>query len=144
MICMMNRIEGTEEVSDEAKFEAVLQAVKRGEKEAKTQLAWFKLSGRGGCEVDEEGAFDLLEERVKADDAEALWMLGLCYEYGMGTRQDWKQAGELYAQSSARGSVIGGFLSRRSSIGSGKIEGICLFFFFYHKEVEISFLHGNE
>ena len=59
-------------------YKEVLSAVERGEESAKTRLAWYKLSGMGGAKVGVDGAVNLLEERVKEKDGEAMWMLGLC------------------------------------------------------------------
>ena len=72
----------------EEEYKEVLSAVERGEESAKTKLAWHKLSGMGGAKVDVDGAVKLLEERVKEKDGEAMWMLGLCKEYGRGIDQD--------------------------------------------------------
>ena len=93
-------------------IKAVLEAVEGGDHKAKTKLAWYKLSGCEGAEVDEDGAVKLLEERVKDKDAEAMWMLGLCYEYGRGYEQDLIRAEELYGQSCDGGSEMGKFLSK--------------------------------
>ena len=86
---------------------------------AKTKLALYKLSGRGGAEIDKEGAIALLEERVKDKDVEAMWMLGLCYEYGICCEQDLERAEKFYDDSSAGESVIGKFLSEvdKNSVG---------------------------
>ena len=92
------------------KYEEVLSAVESGDNKAKTNLAWYKLSGYGGVEIDEDYAVALLEERVKDKEAEAMWMLGLCYEYGMGCEQDLEKAELLYKQSNDSGSMIGKFL----------------------------------
>ena len=66
-------------------------------------------SGLGGVDVDEDGAVALLEERVKEGDTDAMWMLGLCYEFGIGIEQDIEQAEKLYQQSSDGGNEIGKF-----------------------------------
>ena len=88
--------------SEELEYKDTLQAVERGNVFAKTKLAWFYLSGYCGAEVDEDKAVVLLEERVKEEDAEAMWMLGACNEFGIGTEQDIERAEELYKQSSFR------------------------------------------
>ena len=77
----------------------VMTAIERGDNSAKTRLAWLMLSGYGGAEVDVERAIKILEERVKEKDAEAMWMLGVCDEFGLGTEQDVEQAELLYCQS---------------------------------------------
>ena len=104
----------------ELKYEDVKNAVESGDKSSKTKLAWLKLSGLGGADVDEEGAVGLLEERVK-DDGDAMWMLGVCNEYGRGIEQDVERAEMLYEQSSEKGNEIGAFFvsHRQYERGSG-------------------------
>ena len=104
---------------EESEYKDIVRAVESGDNEAKTKLAWYKLSGCGGAEVDEKGAVVLLEERVENKDVEAMWMLGLCYEYGMGCEQDIERAESLYDESSKGESVIGKFLAK-----NGKEESI--------------------
>ena len=107
----------------ELKYDCVEKAVERGDESAKTKLAWLKLSGLGGAEKDEDGAVELLEERVKeGEDDEAMWMLGLCNEYGTGTEQDIERAKDLYTQSSKRGNVTGMFFAHRRGYGRGMFE----------------------
>ena len=95
---------------------------------AKTKIAFCKLSGRGGVEVDMNGAIALLEERVKKGDCEAMWMLGLCYEYGMGTEQNIEKAEELYGESHDGENVVGEFLMKngkgRRGTGVMKVNGL--------------------
>ncbi len=92
--------------SEEKEYKSVLSALERGYKYAKTRLAWFKLAGVGGCEVDVEGAVALLEERVKEGiDAEAMWMLGVCCESGRGIEQDHERALKLFQESSKRSNI---------------------------------------
>ena len=78
----------------------------------KTKIAWSLLSSRdkkdGSDDVSE--AVALLEERVKDMDADAMWMLGVCKDFGIGTEQDSKQAASLYSQSEKGGSDIAGCL----------------------------------
>ena len=97
--------------SDENQYKEALHAIENGDDNAKTKVAFYKLSGRGGVEIDEKGAVDLLEERCKDDDSEAMWMLGLCCEYGMGIEQNIERANMLYEQSSGA-NVVGFFLSK--------------------------------
>ena len=109
--------------NEQSQYKDIVRAVEGGDNKAKTKLAWYKLSGCGGAEVDEEGAVALLEERVKDKDVEAIWMLGLCYEYGMGCEQDIERAETLYGESRRGGSVLGEFLAERGKYerGSGKM-----------------------
>ena len=100
----------------EAEYEEVVHAVDCGNHKAKTKLAWLLLSGRGGATVDAEKAVELLEERVKDGDDEAMWMLGLCNEYGIGTERNVERAGSLYERS---GSVSGKLLAENDEGGRG-------------------------
>ncbi len=103
----------------EEEYKEVLSAVERGEKSAKTKLAWFKLSGIGGAQVDVVGAVKILEERVKEGDGEAMWMLGLCKEYGRGTEQDIEGAEKLYKECAEAGNEIGKILVKKGYMGRG-------------------------
>ena len=107
----MSQEEGVTMSTSEAEYQKVLCAVESGEKQAKTKLAWFKLSGDGGAEIDENPAVALLHERVKDDDSDAMWMLGLCYEFGRGCKQDLVQADHFYQQSYRSGNQIGELFS---------------------------------
>ena len=125
MQMMLMNAEDHKEMSSEddevALYKEVVRTVESGDNKAKTKLAWYKLSGCGGAEVDEDGAVALLEERAEENVAEAMWMLGLCYEYGMGCEQDLERAESLYEQSSGSGSVTGTFLAEngKDERGSG-------------------------
>ena len=101
--------------SEEKEYKDVLNAVERGDNSAKTQVAWYKLSGLGGAVKDEDGAVVLLEERVKEVDVEAMWMLGACNEFGIGTEQNIERAEELYKQSSERMNKTGKILMDNKS-----------------------------
>ena len=107
----------------EEEYKEVLSAVERGEESAKTKLAWYKLSGMGGAKVDVGGAVKLLEERVKEKDGEAMWMLGLCKEYGRGIERDIEGAEKLYEESKEAGNEIGEILVKKGGWrrGSGKM-----------------------
>ncbi len=112
-----------EESWKELKYEEVKSAVERCDESAKTKLAWLKLSGLGGADADEDGAVALLEERVKGgDDGDAMWMLGVCYEYGRGIDQDIERAEMLYKQSSEKGNKIGAFFMSHKNDGRGSGE----------------------
>ena len=109
----------------ETKYKEVLDAIERGDESGKTKLAWYKLSGLEGVKVDADEAVKLLEERVVAGDSEAMWMLGLCKEYGRGTEQDIEEAEKLYKQSKESGNEIGKILAEKGEDygrGSGKMR----------------------
>ena len=103
----------------ELKYDDVKNAVESGDEKTKTKLAWLLLSGLGGADVDEDGAVALLEERVKEGDTEAMWILGICLEFGLGTEQDLKRAKKLYQQSCDGGNEIGWFFVRHEENGRG-------------------------
>ena len=59
--------------------------------------------------MDKDEAVVLLEERRKDRDGEAMWMLGICKEYGIGCEQDLKEAEGLYKECCECGNVVGKF-----------------------------------
>ena len=67
--------------------------------------------------------FEFYYETLHSLDADAMWMLGVCYEFGMGIEQDIERAVTLYKQSSEKGNVIGWFFvfQREDERGSGKM-----------------------
>ena len=115
---------GSENLSDEAQYKEAVQAMEGGDESAKTKVAFFKLSGRGGAGVDAERAIVLLEERTKEGDCEAKWMLGLCYEFGILMEQDVDRAEVLYQESYEGGNVVGKFLKENveGERGSGMMN----------------------
>ena len=118
---LVNTIVGLEDANPHIdSMKNVLDAVERGDNKAKTQLAWYLLSGRGGAEVDFRKALMLLEERVNDNDKEAMWMLGMCYEYGFGCEPDIAKAETLYKRSSDGGNSAGQFLSL---LGQNNVRG---------------------
>ena len=106
-------------------YRGAVSAMDNGNVKAKTKVAFYKLSGLGCVEVDEEGAVVLLEERAKDGDSEAMWMLGLCCEYGKGTEQDYKTAKMLYMQSCTAGNAVGNFLLGNNAEGGRmRVKGL--------------------
>ena len=87
-------------------FQQVSDAVKRGDQRAKTLLAFLLLSGLGGASIDHAQAVRLLQERVNNKDIDALWMLGLCYEFGMGVQQNKNTALSLYGKAGGMGMFL--------------------------------------
>ena len=102
------------EEEEKKRFEELTKAVEFGEISAKTKLARFMLERRDVDERDEEGAVALLQECVDKDDPEAMWVLGLCYHYGIGTEQNLKRARELFKRSSKERSSVGSFLKKQN------------------------------
>ena len=62
------------------------------------------LEGSHGMARDADAAVALLEEKVKDWDAKAMWMLGVCCEFGIGTEQDVDRAEQLYERGAEQGS----------------------------------------
>ena len=93
-----------------------------------TRLAFYMLSGCGDINIDAEKAVVLLEGCVKENDDEAMWMLGLCCEYGLGTEPNTQRAALLYNQSCEAGNIVGEFLCQNGEgvRGSGmmKVESL--------------------
>ena len=112
----------------EEHYRKVLRAAETGDTRAKVDLARLCLSGRGG---DADKAVALLKEGVKDKNGEAMWMLGVFCEYGMGTEQDIGRANDLYAESRRAGSVIGKFLAEngKEDRGSGvmNVKSACAY-----------------
>ena len=122
MIEDKERRERSEEILNAAEYRGAVIAMEKGDEKAKTKVAYCKLSGLGGAEVDADEAVVILEECVKDGDNEAKWMLGLCYEYGMGVEQDIERAELLYRQSKEGGNAVGKFLFKNSSGGTGVMK----------------------
>ncbi len=95
------------------KYDEVSKAAKKGDGGAKTKMAWLMLAGRGGAKVDESKAISILEDRVDKNDSNAMWILGLCYEFGRGVQADSERAESLYKQSQGNGNRIGKFIASR-------------------------------
>ena len=115
---------------EEAEYKELLSAVESGDNKAKTKLAYYKLSGCGDAEVDKDGAVLLLLECVKDKDLEAMWMLGICYEYGIGCEQNVEEAERLYKECWDGGNLIGKFIfeNGKDKRGSGIMivpKGLC-------------------
>ena len=95
---------------DESRYRKAVRDMKNGVLRARTKVAFYKLTGRGGADVDAVGAVALLEESAKKGDNEAEWMLGLCCEYGIGIQQDVERAELLFKQSCEAKNGVGQFL----------------------------------
>ena len=91
--------------------------MKRGELQQTTN-AWHKLS-TGPGEQSAREAVKVLKMSVKDEDEEAMWMLGVCKEFGIGTKKNIKKAEKLYAESSKRNSEVGRILSMKWFYGRG-------------------------
>ena len=70
-----------------------------------TEEALWMLEGSHGRKRDECAAVSLLEKIVEEKhDPDAMWLLGVCCEYGMGTQKDVERAGRLITEATQKGS----------------------------------------
>jgi len=84
--------------------------------------AFNKLTGHGDVGVGTEEAFQLLQERVEQGDGEAMWLLGLCREHGIGVKKDVQIAECLYGFSREAGAPLGYLLMKNCKKGSDTFE----------------------
>ena len=84
------------------------------------------LEGSHGMARDADAAVALLEEKVQNCDAEAMWMLGVCCEFGLGTEQDVARAEKLYKRAAELGSsparLLTGKLKNKNGRGSTQMD----------------------
>ena len=78
------------------------------------------LEGSHGMARDADAAVALLEDKVKDGDAEAMWMLGVCCEFGMGTEQDVDRAEQLYKRGAEQGNATAKLLADKLKNKNGR------------------------
>ena len=78
------------------------------------------LEGSHGMARDAGAAVALLEEEAKDGDAEAMWMLGVCCEFGMGTEQDVARAEQLYSRAAGQGNKTAKLLTDKLKNKNGR------------------------
>ena len=85
-----------------------------------TEQARWMLEGSHGTARDEDAAVALLEAKVKDGDAEAMWMLGVCCEFGMGIAQDAERAEQLYERAADKGNETAKLLTGKLKNNNGR------------------------
>ena len=85
-----------------------------------TENAQWMLEGSHGMARDADAAVALLEEKVKEADAKAMWLLGVCCEFGMGTEQDVARAEQLYKRGEAQGNATAKLLANKLKNKNGR------------------------
>ena len=83
------------------------------------------LEGSHGMARDADGAVVVLQQQVdEHHDAQAMWLLGLCCEYGRGTEQDTQRAEQLFQQAAQQGDETAKLLvdQLRNSSGRGCLD----------------------
>ena len=88
--------------------------------EKTTEKARWLLEGSHGVARDAEAAVAVLEAKVKDGDAEAMWMLGVCCEFGMGTEQDVERAEQLYQRGAEQGNTTAKLLTDKLKNKNGR------------------------
>lgn len=92
---------------------------------SRSEAARRVLQDRDAKYEEREQAVAQLEEGVRDGDAEAMWLLGVCCEHGVGTEQNLTRARELYQASQEKGCRTGAFFmecSNRNGLGSRKLD----------------------
>ena len=92
---------------------------------SRSEAARRVLQDGGADEAARAQAVALLAECARDGDAEAMWVLGVCCEHGVGTAQDVGRAQELYEASQERGCRTGMFLvecPNRNGLGSREVD----------------------
>ena len=74
-------------------------------------------------------AVGVLKQAAKARDSEAMWMLGVCFEYGVGVEQDISRAEQLYQMSEKQqnqsAALLLGKLKNHNGRGNTLVELSC-------------------
>ena len=96
-----------------------------GRRASRSEAARRVLQDGRADEAERAQAVVQLEECASDGDAEAMWVLGVCCEHGVGTAQDLARAQVLYEASQERGCRTGGFLvecPNRNGLGSRELD----------------------
>ena len=73
---------------------------------AEKEKALLLLEGDHSTKEDACTAVAMLDRLAKEGDSDAMWILGVCHEYGMGVAQDVKAADQLYTRSAQKRNPI--------------------------------------
>ena len=98
---------------------------RNAQEEYKTEKALWMLEGSHGVERDAETAVALLVVNAEDGDAEAMWMLGVCCEFGIGMEQDVARAEQLYergAKRNATAKLLIGKLKNKNGRGCTEMD----------------------
>ena len=66
----------------------------------------------------------MLKKRAESGEENAMYLLGLCYEFGIGETKDIEQAERIYKELQEKGNVVGTFLYKhccQNGRGSGPL-----------------------
>ena len=84
------------------------------------EKARWMLEGSHGMTRDADTAVALLEEKVKDRNTEAMWMLGVCCEFGIGTEQDVERAEQLFQNATQQGNTTAKLLTDKLKNKNGR------------------------
>ena len=88
------------------------------------ERALWMLEGSHGMARDADGAVVLLEDLVNKhrnnNNADAMWMLGVCCEFGIGTEQDVHRAEQLFESAAQQGNTTAMLLADRLKNRNGR------------------------
>ena len=90
------------------------------QEEKMIEKARWMLEGSHGMARDADAAVALLEEKMKDGDAEAMWMLGMCCEFGMGTEQDVERAEQLYERGAEQANATARLMTDKLKNQNGR------------------------
>ena len=74
-------------------------AAEQGHAMSQTNLGVFYLKGQAGLPIDYFKAFEYFRLSANQEDSNGQLNLGISYEYGQGTRQDYDKAKYWYGRS---------------------------------------------
>ena len=73
--------------------------------ETDAEKARLVLEGSHGTARDADEAVALLKKEVQHGNADAMWILGVCCEFGIGTEQDEGRAEQLFQKAAQQGNT---------------------------------------
>ena len=107
-----------EEMSKTQQQEEEMMAKKT--EECVKKARWM-LEGSHGMTRDADTAVVLLEDLVNKDrNTEAMWMLGVCCEFGIGTQQDVERAEQLFQNATQQGNTTAELLTGKLKNNNGR------------------------
>ena len=93
---------------------------KKKTEECVEKVRWM-LEGSHGMTRDAGTAVALLEDLVIKDrNTEAMWMLGVCCEFGIGTQQDVERAEQLFQNAAQQGNTTAKLLTDKLKNRNGR------------------------
>ena len=123
------KLESHINVDSKHKTQNTKQQAKQEEKRMTTETetaekALWMLEGSHGMTRDADGAVVLLEDLVNKhrnnNNTDAMWMLGVCCEFGIGTEQDVHRAEQLFESAAQQGNTTAMLLTDKLKNKNGR------------------------